>query len=110
MKKSVAFIVCALLVASTYAVTVRGVRSCGKWIAAHPIPPSVSADSLAQESWLVGYLSGVSVESNVDVLKNVDNESIFLWMNNYCQQNPLMDIGDGGYTLFLELKRKVDRK
>ena len=64
------------------------------------------------KSWLMGYISGLSMELNatilkVDVLKDTDAESLFLWMDNYCKTNPLNTLSDGELELFVELiKRK----
>lgn len=85
-----------LACSSVEAVTVRGVRSCGVW---------VKDRDISDKNWLLGFLSGLAFMSDVDILKGVDNESIYLWMDKYCRANPLKDIADGSETLFEELKR-----
>jgi len=41
-----------------------------------------------QTAWLLGYLTGVSVGADVDILKGAKPEFIESWMDNYCKSNP----------------------
>jgi hypothetical protein len=85
------------------AVTIRGAPSCGKWV-------SESAPDkwqfVVNLSWVVGFLSGMAQESQKNVLSGTDNNSISLWMDNYCRANPLKDVHDGSLVLFEELAKK----
>lgn len=80
--------------------TTMGARSCGLWVK-HRSEKSIS--EAAARSWLVGYLSGLAVASNIDTLKNAESESLFLWVDNYCKTNPLKSIGEAGLELHFEL-------
>lgn len=80
--------------------TIRGARSCGKWVTERN---GIEGQST---TWLVGFLSGMAAASSKDVLNGTDNPSLFLWMDNYCKANPLMDIDDGGNALFIALAKK----
>lgn len=99
--------------ANSYAETVAilGVPSCGQWVAGRT-KDSQHIKGELYKSWLMGYISGLSMELNatilkVDVLKDTDAESLFLWMDNYCKTNPLNTLSDGELELFVELiKRK----
>lgn len=82
-------------------VTVRGAPSCGKWIEVRKNQP-YSPES----AWLIGYLSGTSSGLGVDALKGTDNDSLFLWMDNYCKTDPLSHLGRGANSLFIELMKK----
>jgi hypothetical protein len=84
-------------------VSVRGVSSCGGWIEDRS---KAGVGTLINESWLVGFLSGVAFESERDFVKGTDNASLFLWMDNYCRANPLSDVASGGYKLFQELAKQ----
>jgi hypothetical protein len=87
------------------AVNVRGARSCGEWIQSHAEANSWTA--LVEESWVIGYLSGMAMTSNTDFVHGTDNQSIFLWISNYCQANPLNDVADASDELARQLvKRK----
>jgi len=50
--------------------------------------------------WVFGYLSGVQ---EVVALNSTDNGAIMVWINNYCQANPLNDIGTAAQKLLIEL-------
>jgi hypothetical protein len=89
------------------AATSMGVRSCGKWVAAHSEPRGGTVDQIAVEAWLVGFLTGLAMESEKDILKDVDAPSIFLWTTNFCKANPLAGTDEAGYKLFLELSKKL---
>ena len=95
---AVASLCFGLAVSSTQAVQTRGSRSCGIWINSKGGPQEV-----ANETWFIGYLSGIAVASNKDFLHGTDNESLYLWLDNYCTRNPLKRIANGGNSLFLEL-------
>lgn len=73
------------------AVLIRGAgtRGCGEWVAARRGGTASSAGAVNMEGWILGYLSGNADALNIDILRNVSAESIFLWMDNYCKANPL---------------------
>ncbi|MDO8988075.1 MAG: hypothetical protein Q7U91_00410 [Sideroxyarcus sp.] len=48
-----------------------------------------------QTAWLLGYLTGVSVGANVDILRGVGPEFIESWMDNFCNANPQKLMTDG---------------
>ena len=97
---------CLVLSATVFdarAITIRGAESCGIWVKERQ---EKKISTFIHQRWLAGYLSGIAVGNGKDVLKGTDNESIFLWMDNYCQANPLKDIADGSEVLFLELVKQ----
>jgi hypothetical protein len=61
---------------------------------------------LGNASWLLGYLSGLSIGAGRDFLSGTDNASIYKWMDNYCRTNPLRDVSGGGSALAAELTKK----
>ena len=85
------------------AVITFGIPDCGQW---------VNSKNETRKAWLLGYMSGLSVmhelnDSKDDPLKKINSaQQIFLWMDNYCQNNPLKDVSDGGGALFIELMKK----
>ncbi|USU21332.1 hypothetical protein [Paraburkholderia fungorum] len=85
---------------SADAVTVRGAPSCGTWV-----KDRLSDDwpQLTDKEWLIGYLSGVAITGRKDFLKGTDNDSLSLWVDNYCHANPLNDVADAGDALSREL-------
>jgi hypothetical protein len=86
-------------------VQIRGSWSCAEWIQGRTMPESLDNTLSYSKQWLVGYLSGVAAGLDKDLLTGMNNDSIFLWMDNYCRANPLRRIDEGGYTLALEIIR-----
>jgi hypothetical protein len=79
-----------------------GASDCGQWVAKSKSNP-------AYRTWLLGYMSGLNsalFTSKNDPLDKINSaEQIFLWMDNFCQRNPLKNVQDGGNALFLELQK-----
>lgn len=100
---------CTLLATSAFSVAAdsRGARSCSKWTEerrqAEGKEDLNKIPVLITKSWFLGYLSGRVSRSAQDWLKGTDNESIFLWLDNYCRDKPLQDLDSGGIALELEL-------
>ena len=98
MRRTVALLVVSLFAFNVLAsaVETRGVRSCGKWMeekrAATSVKELNKVPVLISRSWFLGYLSGRAGVSGKDFLKGTDNDSIFLWLDNYCQANPQSDL------------------
>lgn len=89
---------------SSSAVTVMGGVSCGNWVAAR-IQNTATASGYSL--WMLGYLSGRAVSTNIDILKKPDYQSIDLWLDNYCRATPLMTLADAGDALFFELAKNT---
>jgi len=100
---------CSLLAASAFseAADSRGSRSCRKWTEerrqAEGRDGLNKMPVLITKSWFLGYVSGRASRSSHDFLKGTDNESIFLWLDNYCRERPLQDLDSAGIALELEL-------
>lgn len=112
MKKTTAAILLALTASSAQAYAIRGTPSCGQWIegrsnargSADGSPEAWSA--LTNQMWYLGYLSGVAVGSKSDFLRNLDNDSIFVYTDNYCSANPLKSLAEAGVALALEAGKR----
>ena len=99
------------LTANAQTVTSFGSPDCGQW---------VKLQRPADRAWLLGYLSGMNhlwaslarLNKNMppagmdplDALSSADQA--YVWMDNYCQKNPLKRVSDGGNDLFFELMAK----
>jgi len=69
--------------------------SCGTWIAMRR-----DRRALGGEQWVLGFLSGVGflgVADGWNLLKGVDANGVWAWIDNYCQANPLKDLAAGGW-------------
>ena len=102
MQRNIVAIFTTLIVTITTgnaeAVQIRGARSCGVWI-----KDKATLQNSINEAWVVGYLSGLAMGLDKDAILGTDNESISLWIDNYCRANPLKDIGTASTTLFFQL-------
>ena len=82
----------ALIVQPATAETFAGAgidNSCLGWTAAR------KQDGVAgrqDEQWVLGYLSAVSDWTDLDPLRGVDGQGVWVWMDSYCQANPLIKI------------------
>jgi hypothetical protein len=89
------------------AVEIKDLRSCGKWIEEKRLENSTKEMNkipvLITKSWFLGYLSGRADASGKNFLKGTDNDSIFLWLDNYCHANPQLALDKAGTDLAREL-------
>lgn len=81
------------------AITVRGAPSCGNWFE--------DATRIGSKHWLNGFLSGAAAQKGEDILGVVDADSVFLWMDNYCRNNPLDSVFQGATKLTKELEKRI---
>jgi hypothetical protein len=88
--------------ASSNRVATMGAVSCGKWVENRTMRFAIS-----YEYWLHGYLSGIAIGTNKNFLEGTDGDSLDLWMDDYCQKNPLNSIGNGGSALAMELMKRM---
>ena len=85
------------------AITTMGAKPCGEWVKNEE---SNGWPAVVQHGWVIGFISGVSLHADIDVLKNASGDSIILWITNYCRRNPLENSGDAAAKLFVELLQK----
>ncbi len=89
------------------AVEIKGSRSCSKWLEEKRLATSTREMNripvLISRSWFLGFLSGRADAAGKNFLKGTDSDSIFLWLDGYCQANPDKDLDQGGADLAREL-------
>ncbi len=106
IKRLVLGVATALGVAATALgqTTTFGDSDCGEW---------VSAPSAGKKAWLLGYLTGLNEMHQLgnqqppdplDAMNSADQA--YLWLDNYCKQNPLERVRSGARDLFAELVRR----
>jgi hypothetical protein len=88
----------AVAPANAHLVETRGAASCETWLKERP------NNAKLHESWLLGFLSGVSQEADIHFPKVMDNAALFKWMDDYCRQNPRQTIQMGGFMLMGKLR------
>lgn len=100
---------CCLLGSSTLvlALEARGSRTCAAWLE-HRLEAKEGHTQHAEvdQTWLVGYLSGVVAGSGIDFLADTDNAVIFSMADVYCQANPLGHLAPAGTALARELMQQ----
>lgn len=69
-------------------ITFRGIADCGQWVNARALG---TAGYL--ETGVIGFINGTSNGSGIDVWygkgSKMSDEAAFLYIDNYCQKNPL---------------------
>lgn len=80
----------------------QGPVSCGDWV------KDRKGDSWAQAVniyWITGYITAYNNQTPdvYNILGSTDMESVFLWMDKYCQENPLSNLSSGMDILTEEL-------
>jgi hypothetical protein len=88
------------------ALSIMGDISCGDWVDHHSAS-SPDIQTVIQNNWVAGYLSGMAVGLNADILDNPSGKSLILWLNNYCRNNPLDNISTAASHLAIELKSRM---
>lgn len=100
---------CCLLGTSVLvtAVESRGSRTCASWLE-HRLEEAEGHTLHAEidQTWLVGYLSGVVAGSGIDFLVGTDNASIFSMVDVYCRSHPLGQLAPAGTALARELMQQ----
>jgi len=96
-------IACFMVSNAEATVTIIGTRGCGEWANAKN---TSKIDYEAMSVWVLGFLNGLAVATDKDVLRGLDVFAIPLWMDKYCSSNPLSNLPDGAVALFAELKKR----
>jgi hypothetical protein len=111
MKK--ALLIAAILFSSSVcwgqaSYTTFGQPDCGQWL---------KQPSATQQTWLFGFISGLNAMNDFhafsrgqpqqDLLKKLSSsDQLVVWMDTYCQRNPLSKLGEAGFILLRELGSK----
>lgn len=67
-----------------------GTDSCGQWTEHRRTTGNIMAD--VELSWALGFLGGVMDVASVNLkmhFKNVDDDAVAGWLDNYCRAHPL---------------------
>lgn len=103
----VAAALCLGLALSAVADEGRGSRSCRKWTEERSLAEGRKEMNkipvLISKAWFLGFLAGRGGSGKSDFLGKVDNESVFLWLDNYCRDHAREDLAQAGVALEREL-------
>lgn len=100
---------CCLLGTNVLAVAVesRGSRSCASWLEHRSEQLEGHAlNTEIDQTWVVGYLSGLIAGSGIDLLVGTSNGSIFAMVDAYCQAQPNSDLAAAGTSVARELMQQ----
>lgn len=66
-----------------------------------------SQDSIKEafKFWGQGYISGINSMKNMDVTRAKDQGEIFLWVDNYCKNNPQSSYNGALDSLIIEINK-----
>jgi len=93
---------------SASAAQTRGATTCDQWLADDK---NNGWEIVSDHFWLLGYLSGLAVGLNKDFLVGSSNDSLYTWMDDYCQTNWSKGIGEAAQDLAHErIKQQQDEK
>lgn len=97
----IAALAIALTPVGAQAYTVIGGIQCPKMIE----EDANESYKLANEFWLLGYLSGRNFENDIDVGKGFDSSTIYVMALDFCRNNPSKDIDDAAIRVYDILRR-----
>jgi hypothetical protein len=80
---------------SSYNTLGIGTASCGTWVSARENTQDPQVSYMA-ESWIEGFLSAAAPVSlgRIQPLDGMDSDGIFVWIDNFCQENPIKYLSD----------------
>ena len=84
----------------SYEVYGYGVKSCGSFV-----QEKKNTNGVLYNAWVAGYLTAVNLTSPVlySILGKTDINGAMLWLENYCNKNPLKNFVDAVQALVNEL-------
>jgi hypothetical protein len=109
MKYFLALILMSAAIVSTKAeqpVWVLGYNhtTCGFWTKERR---ANSSSATVVHAWIVGFLSGVGMTGNPNLLFGIDNDAVDGWIDNYCSAHPLETMGEVAVALVGDLKSRA---
>jgi hypothetical protein len=107
LKKAAPLFLAAMLLCPTFSNSQQTLRTygmvdCGEWVQANEkIKPLYKA-------WLQGFLSGMNLSGTKDLKSNYleklnSMSQAYVFVDNYCQKNPLKNTIDAAFNLIIEL-------
>jgi hypothetical protein len=88
-------------------VALRGASNCAIWTKGR-----AQGAAEYEKAWLAGYFSGLAIGTDVNFWgikgrNEIDNESVWKWMDEYCAAHPKANLVTAAEQLFLERFRVV---
>ena len=87
--------------AAADSIGLMGDHDCGSWVSARKAENSIQA--LVDQDYVTGFLNGLAFGSWKEFWNSQTSAAgVYLWLNNWCQANPLDGINKGLIKLFRE--------
>jgi hypothetical protein len=103
-----------LLQGGANAVTVKGAKSCAEWSELRQANASQKLSELTTKFWIAGYLSGLAgAQADIlrnDPLKELPNEKIYAFIDQFCSHNPNKSLQDATVELWLDVAKFKKKK
>ena len=92
----------AAFISAAQAVELRGAPTCKDWVN----DKKIELLNNRNETWYLGFLSGMAYSSGKDFLRGTELSAILAWPNNYCKEYPLDTLNDAAHGLVIELTNR----
>lgn len=88
----------------SHAVESRGARSCANWQEGR-LAEKEAYSRIAEidQTWLVGYMSGLVAGSGLDFFAGTDNRTLFAMVDDYCVLTPTGNLATAGVAVARQL-------
>jgi hypothetical protein len=88
-----------------YVVLSMGTKTCGEYVSDFKADERGKLDN---SIWVAGFLTAYNIytKGTKNISRNTDPAAWDLWINNYCERNPLDQVADAAVALVKELKSR----
>ena len=103
MKKLLSIVLLSVLFSASASGSIiygSGTASCGKWVQERN---KDSSAAVVYMSWVLGFVSAIDATEKWS-LKATDSAAMSVFIDNYCQANPLKKISEATVSLVIELQ------
>lgn len=94
----------AVFISLSHAVESRGARSCANWQDGRLAEKDAySRIAEIDQTWLVGYMSGLVAGAGLDFFAGTDNPTLFAMVDDYCVATPTGNLATAGVAVARQL-------
>ncbi len=94
--------------ALAYEVRGQGTMSCGEWLQDRQLKDPSEQDVIrGDESWVLGFITGVNAASSSDAGNQSEAAGMFAWIDNYCRTHPLAQLVGATEQLWFSLNKAI---
>ena len=104
MKKLIVTFIILLFSVSVVHATTAGMLECGKIVKYCNIS-NTNINCETQTAWVMGFISGVSTDSQNHLKKGFNEDNVKYALIKYCKENPFEDSFDAAYDIFFKIRK-----